>query len=378
MSHLFPNYHRSPITFVKTENNSLYDSSGKAYLDFSSGIGVTNLGFHPDLVQSLTKQVQTLWHTPNLYQNPLQEDVADLLIGERNYLAYFCNSGAESNEAAIKLARKATGKSDIITFKNSFHGRTFGAMSATGQEKIQKGFGPLLSGFQYASFNNLSSVEALISENTAAVMLELVQGESGVHPADQAFIKGLETLCHEQNILLIVDEVQTGMGRTGTLFAFEQYEIEPDIVTLAKGLANGVPVGAMLGRPSLAHAFGPGSHGSTFGGNVLAMSASKATLQILKEPGFLEEASAKGDYLMTQLKDKLQDCESVSDLRGLGLMVGIETSLELGNVVERARAEGLILLTAGTNTVRLLPPLTVTYAEIDRAVAILQTVLKQC
>ncbi|MDQ0221473.1 acetylornithine transaminase [Streptococcus moroccensis] len=375
MSHLFPNYHRSPITFVKAENNSLYDSSGKAYLDFSSGIGVTNLGFHSALVASLSEQVQTLWHTPNLYQNPLQEEVADLLIGERDYLAYFCNSGAESNEAAIKLARKATGKSDIIAFKNSFHGRTFGAMSATGQEKIQKGFGPLLSGFQYASFNDLASVEALISENTAAVMLELVQGESGVHPADKAFIKGLETLCHEQNILLIVDEVQTGMGRTGTLFAFEQYEIEPDIVTLAKGLANGVPVGAMLGRTSLAHAFGPGSHGSTFGGNVLAMSASKATLQILKEPGFLEEASAKGDYLMTQLKDKLQDCVSVFDLRGLGLMVGIETSLELSKVVEQARAGGLILLTAGTNTIRLLPPLTVTSAEIDQAVNVLQKVL---
>ncbi|MGT2948718.1 acetylornithine transaminase [Streptococcus devriesei] len=374
MSKLFQNYKRAAIEFVKAEGSYLFDADGKKYLDFSSGIGVTNLGFHPQVKAALQAQADRIWHTPNLYQNSLQEEVAEKLIGDRDYLAFFCNSGAEANEAAIKIARKATGKQEIITFKDSFHGRTFGSMSATGQDKIKEGFGDGVPHFLYADYNDLSSVKSLASERTAAVMLELVQGESGIHPAEADFVTGLAAFCQDKNILLIVDEVQTGMGRTGKLYSFEHYGIEPDIFTLAKGLANGVPVGAMLGKTKLSAAFGYGSHGSTFGGNKLAMAAASAGLTILKEDGFLETALAKGNYLQDQLKTMLADNPKVTQVRGLGCMIGIETSADLGQLVASARAKGLIVLTAGSNVIRLLPPLTLTKDELDQGLAILQEV----
>ena len=374
MSKLFQNYKRAAIEFVKAEGNYLFDADGKKYLDFSSGIGVTNLGFHPQVKKALEEQAERIWHTPNLYQNSLQEEVAEKLIGKRDYLAFFCNSGAEANEAAIKLARKATGKQEIITFKGSFHGRTFGSMSATAQDKIKEGFGDGVPHFLYAAYNDLASVKDLASEQTAAVMLELIQGESGIWPAETDFVKDLAAFCKDKNILLIVDEVQTGMGRTGKLYSFEYYGIEPDIFTLAKGLANGVPVGAMLGKTKLSAAFGYGSHGSTFGGNKLAMSAAGAVLSVLKEDGFLETALSKGDYLQDQLKSMLADNPKVTQVRGMGYMIGIETSADLGQLVASARAKGLIVLTAGSNVIRLLPPLTLTKAELDQGLAILKEV----
>ncbi|MGQ7372244.1 acetylornithine transaminase [Streptococcus suis] len=374
MSNLFQNYKRDAIEFVKADGNYLFDQAGNAYLDFSSGIGVTNLGFHPAIKNAVKNQLEEIWHTPNLYQNSLQEEVAELLIGQRDYLAFFCNSGAESNEAAIKLARKATGKSDIICFKQSFHGRTYAAMSATGQEKIQIGFATLVPGFSYADYNDLESVKDLVGPQTAAIMLELVQGEGGVTPADKDFIGQLAALCQTAGILLIVDEVQTGIGRTGSLFAFEQYEIEPDIITLAKGLANGLPVGAMLGKSSLGSAFSYGSHGTTFGGNKLALSSSKQVLEIMT-PDFLQQVQDKADYLQEQLKEKLGSLPAVLDIRGLGMMVGIETDADLGQIVVAARQNGLIVLTAGSNVIRLLPPLTITRVEIDQAVAVLEKVM---
>lgn len=374
MSKLFQNYKRAAIEFVKAEGSYLFDADGKKYLDFSTGIGVTNLGFHPQVKAALQAQADRIWHTPNLYQNSLQEEVAEKLIGDRDYLAFFCNSGAEANEAAIKIARKATGKQEIITFKDSFHGRTFGSMSATGQDKIKEGFGDGVPHFLYADYNDLASVKNLASDRTAAVMLELVQGESGIHPAEADFVTGLAAFCQDKNILLIVDEVQTGMGRTGKLYSFEHYGIEPDIFTLAKGLANGVPVGAMLGKTKLSAAFGYGSHGSTFGGNKLAMAAASAGLTILKEDGFLETALAKGNYLQDQLKTMLADNPKVTQVRGLGCMIGIETSADLGQLVASARAKGLIVLTAGSNVIRLLPPLTLTKDELDQGLAILQEV----
>lgn len=374
MSNLFQNYKRDAIEFVKADGNYLFDQAGNAYLDFSSGIGVTNLGFHPAIKNAVKNQLEEIWHTPNLYQNSLQEEVAELLIGQRDYLAFFCNSGAESNEAAIKLARKATGKSDIICFKQSFHGRTYAAMSATGQEKIQIGFATLVPGFSYADYNDLESVKDLVGPQTAAIMLELVQGEGGVTPADKDFIGQLAALCQTAGILLIVDEVQTGIGRTGSLFAFEQYEIEPDIITLAKGLANGLPVGAMLGKSSLGSAFSYGSHGTTFGGNKLALSSSKQVLEIMT-PDFLQQVQDKADYLQEQLKEKLGSLPAVLDIRGLGMMVGIETGADLGQIVVAARQNGLIVLTAGSNVIRLLPPLTITRVEIDQAVAVLEKVM---
>ncbi|MCY7021060.1 acetylornithine transaminase [Streptococcus sanguinis] len=377
MTYLFENYKRAPIKFVKAEGSYLIDSEGKAYLDFSSGIGVTNLGFHPQVQQALLQQAGRIWHSPNLYLSSLQEQVAQELAGSYDYLAFFCNSGAEANEAAIKLARKATGKQGIITFQQSFHGRTFGAMAATGQDKIKKGFGDGVPHFSYAVYNDLAGVEDLVNQDTAAVMLELVQGESGVRPAEVAFVKNLADFCQQEGILLIVDEVQTGMGRTGQLYSFEHYGIIPDIVTLAKGLANGLPAGALLGKSSLAPAFGPGSHGSTFGGNKLSMAAALETLHIMKEAGFLEEVRSKSDILLEQLQLAFQNHPKISAVRGLGMMLGIETSVSLSRLVEAARQKGLIILTAGENVIRLLPPLTISREEIQQGIAVLKEVFSE-
>ena len=377
MTYLFENYKRASIEFVKAEGSYLIDSEGKAYLDFSSGIGVTNLGFHPQVQQALIQQAGRIWHSPNLYLSSLQEQVAQELAASYDYLAFFCNSGAEANEAAIKLARKATGKQGIITFQQSFHGRTFGAMAATGQDKIKKGFGDGVPHFSYAVYNDLASVEDLVNQDTAAIMLELIQGESGVRPAEAAFVKDLADFCQQEGLLLIVDEVQTGMGRTGQLYSFEHYGIIPDIVTLAKGLANGLPAGALLGKSSLAPAFGPGSHGSTFGGNKLAMAAALETLHIMKEAGFLEEVRSKSAILMEQLQLAFQDHPKISAVRGLGMMIGIETSASLSKIVEAARQKGLIILTAGENVIRLLPPLTISREEIQQGIAILKEVFSE-
>ena len=377
MTYLFENYKRAPIEFVKAEGSYLIDNEGKAYLDFSSGIGVTNLGFHPQIQQALIQQAGRIWHSPNLYLSSLQEQVAQELAGSYDYLAFFCNSGAEANEAAIKLARKATGKQGIITFQQSFHGRTFGAMAATGQDKIKEGFGDGVPHFSYAVYNDLASVEDLVNQDTAAVMLELVQGESGVRPAEAAFVKDLADFCRREEILLIVDEVQTGMGRTGQLYSFEHYGIIPDIVTLAKGLANGLPAGALLGKSGLAPAFGPGSHGSTFGGNKLAMAAALETLHIMKETGFMEEVRSKSAILLEQLQLAFQDHPNISAVRGLGMMIGIETSASLSRLVEAARQKGLIILTAGENVIRLLPPLTISREEIQQGIAVLKEVFSE-
>ena len=377
MTYLFENYKRAPIEFVKAEGSYLIDSEGKVYLDFSSGIGVTNFGFHPQVQQALIQQAGRIWHSPNLYLSSLQEQVSQELAGSYDYLAFFCNSGAEANEAAIKLARKATGKQGFITFQQSFHGRTFGAMAATGQDKIKEGFGDGVPHFSYAVYNDLASVEKLVNQDTAAVMLELVQGESGVRPAEAAFVKDLADVCQQEGILLIVDEVQTGMGRTGQLYSFEYYGIIPDIVTLAKGLANGLPAGALLGKSSLASAFGPGSHGSTFGGNKLAMATALETLHIMKEAGFMEEVRSKSAILLEQLQLAFQDHPKISAVRGLGMMIGIETSASLSRIVEAARQKGLIILTAGENVIRLLPPLTINREEIQQGIAILKEVFSE-
>ena len=377
MTYLFENYKRASIEFVKAEGSYLIDSEGKAYLDFSSGIGVTNLGFHPQVQQALIQQAGRIWHSPNLYLSSLQEQVAQELAGSYDYLAFFCNSGAEANEAAIKLARKATGKQGIITFQQSFHGRTFGAMAATGQDKIKKGFGDGVPHFSYVVYNDLSSVEKLVNQDTAAIMLELIQGESGVRPAEASFVKVLADFCQREGILLIVDEVQTGMGRTGQLYSFEHYGIIPDIVTLAKGLANGLPAGALLGKSRLASALGPGSHGSTFGGNKLAMAAALETLHIMKEMGFLEEVRSKSAILLEQLQLAFQDHPKISAVRGLGMMIGIETSASLSKIVEAARQKGLIILTAGENVIRLLPPLTISREEIQQGITVLKEVFSE-
>lgn len=378
MSHLFPNYQRKAIELLKGVGNTLTDKEGKNYLDFTSGIGVMNLGYNdPELNQALSDQANLIWHTPNLYENHLQEITAKKLANGKEYISYFCNSGAEANEAAIKLARKATGKSKIITFTNSFHGRTYGAMSATGQASIHTGFTPLVPDFIYVPFNQLTPLESAIDHQTAAVMLELIQGEGGVLPADLTWIQSVQALCQEYGALLIIDEIQTGIGRTGTFYAYEQYQIEPDIFTLAKGLGNGIPVGAMVGKTELASFFGPGSHGSTFGGNKLAMSVASKVIDRINQPDFLEEVQAKGEALLIGLNEIAKNNLLIEAVRGKGLMLGLVFSDQevLKQAMEQLEAEGLLTLKAGQTVLRLLPPLTITYEEISQALLIVEKVI---
>ena len=376
-NYLFSNYARKPFEIMEGNGCYVTDNHGKKYLDFTSGIGVVNLGYNQArLNQVLAEQAQKIWHTPNLYENHLQEVVAEKLIQEKDYLAFFCNSGAEANEAAIKLARKATGKSQIITFTNSFHGRTYGAMSATGQSAIHTGFEPLVPDFIYVPYNDFSALQEQVSDQTAAIMLELIQGEGGVTVADQEWIQQVVALCQGNKILLIVDEVQTGIGRTGSLFAFEQFGIEPDIFTLAKGLGNGFPIGAMLGKTTLGEAFGPGSHGTTFGGNKLGMVVASEILDSLSSE-ILVASQQRSKQLFAGLNKIKSD--KINEIRGKGLMIGIELQpdISVAEIVEDLEAEGLLALRAGANTLRLLPPLIISEEEITLGLEKLTKVLEK-
>ena len=375
MSYLFNNYKRDNIEFVDANQNELIDKDNNVYLDFSSGIGVTNLGFNMEIYQAVYNQLNLIWHSPNLYLSSIQEEVAQKLIGQRDYLAFFCNSGTEANEAAIKLARKATGKSEIIAFKKSFHGRTYGAMSATGQKKITDQFGPVVPGFKFAIFNDFNSFKSLTSYNTAAVIIEIIQGESGVLPADPLFVKQLNEYCIQKDILIIVDEVQTGIGRTGKLYAHEHYQLSPDIITLAKGLGNGLPIGAMLGKKNLVHAFGYGSHGTTFGGNRLSLAAANQTLTIINHADLMNDVQSKGQFLIENLRKGLANKRNVIEVRGIGLMVGIEINNDPIQIVREAKRRGLIILTAGTNVIRLLPPLSITKKQLEKGIEILTEII---
>ncbi|MDG0873599.1 acetylornithine transaminase [Paenibacillus thiaminolyticus] len=372
------------MTLVKGSGSRLWDDRGNSYLDFMSGIAVANLGHVPERVKArVQEQLETLWHVSNLFRIPQQEQAAEWLTKHTCADAvFFCNSGAEANEAAIKLARRYHAKVakseryEIITFQQSFHGRTLATLTATGQDKVKEGFHPLPEGFRYVPFNDIESLRAAVSDKTAAIMLEIVQAEGGVHTIKAAFAQEVAKLCAEHGLLLIIDEVQTGMGRTGALFAHEHYGLEPDIFTVAKGLGSGFPVGAMLAKEHLREAFGPGSHGSTFGGNPLAMSAVIGTMETMIEEKAAQRAAERGAYLLNSLKVKLSDVPVVKDVRGLGLIIGIECSEPAADIVEAARAAGLLVITAGPNVVRLLPNLLVTPEEIDEAVSVLHQVLE--
>ncbi|WP_026675430.1 acetylornithine transaminase [Alkalihalobacterium bogoriense] len=367
MSAIFPTYARWEIEVESGKGTTLKATDGTEYLDFTSGIAVCNLGHcHEAVVEAVKEQAEKLWHVSNLFHIPLQEEVAETLVQHSDgQYVFFCNSGAEANEAAIKLARKYTGKTKILTFAQSFHGRTFGSMSATGQAKIHDGFGPLLHEFQYLRYNDIQSVKDAIDDNVAAIMLEVIQGEGGVNIGDHAFIQEVEALCQEHEALLIIDEVQTGIGRTGKPFAYQHYGISPDIVTVAKGLGNGFPVGAMIGKEKLIEAFSPGSHGSTFGGNPLAMAAAKATLTTIFTEDFLNNVTTNGEYFMQQLTTIFKDSSLVKEVRGKGLMVGIECTENVTEILKKLREQQILVLNAGPNVIRLLPPLTVTKEEID-------------
>ncbi|MEH7083884.1 acetylornithine transaminase [Neobacillus drentensis] len=373
-------YSRFPVTLVKGKGSYVWDEQGAQYLDFTSGIATCNLGHVPDVVKdALDEQLQNLWHCSNLYNIPNQEKLAALLTGNScGDQVFFCNSGAEANEAAIKLARryanKVKGKEapEIVTFQQSFHGRTLATLSATGQEKIQQGFFPLVSGFSYLPFNDDEALELLYTIEPAAVLLELVQGEGGVIPANHEWVKKLAKICKEREILLMVDEIQTGIGRTGTLFAYEQYGIEPDVISIAKGLGSGFPIGAIIAKEEAAKGFDPGSHGSTFGGNPLATAAGVATVTHIHGTNILNQANEMASYLDKKLLVLKEEYSFIKDIRGLGLLKGIVVETNALEIVQKALENNLLILTAGPNVVRILPPLTVTTEEINEFIKALE------
>ncbi|WP_100330209.1 acetylornithine transaminase [Bacillus xiapuensis] len=373
MSHLFPTYKRWDVTPQAAKGAWLTDVSGRKYLDFTSGIGVCNLGHVNDQVKAaVEQQLNQFWHTSNLFQSELQEEVAKQLADASGLdLVFFANSGAEANEAAIKLARKATGRSKIITFISSFHGRTFATMAATGQDKIKSGFGPMLPTFEYVPLHDLEALRCALDDDTAGLLFEVIQGEGGIHAAEDEFLQAAAELVQQNGSLIIVDEVQTGIGRTGKAFAFQHAGLDPDIVSTAKGIANGLPLGAIIGKKELASAFSPGSHGSTFGGNPVSLAAAKVTLQTVFEETFLQQVAAKGKQLAAALNSELSLMPQVKKIKGKGLMIGIELTEEAAPYVAAIRERGLLLLTAGTHVLRLLPPLTVSDNEIKQAAAII-------
>jgi acetylornithine/N-succinyldiaminopimelate aminotransferase len=372
ISPLMSTYARFPITLVKGKGSYVWDDQGKKYLDFTAGIATCNLGHVPDVVkEKVEEQLQNLWHCSNLYHIPNQEKLAGLLTANScGDQVFFCNSGAEANEAAIKIARryaqkiKGTEKHLVITFKQSFHGRTMATLSATGQEKIQKGFYPLVPGFQYLPYNDFSSLEQIGELKPAAVLLELVQGEGGVIPADPEWVKKLETVCHENDILLMVDEIQTGIGRTGTLFAYQQYGIEPDVISCAKGLGSGLPIGAIIAKEKVAKAFDPGSHGSTFGGNPLVTAAGAATIEYIVSSDLLSHVNELAAFLDSQLEELKNKFSIITAIRGKGLLKGLIVEGKASEIVQKAISKQLLILTAGPDVVRILPPLNASKEEV--------------
>lgn len=376
MSALFNTYARRPIELVEGQGTIVKDQNGKEYLDFTSGIAVLSLGHaHPELIKALHDQSKKVWHTSNLFQISGQEKLAESLIKDNHFsYAFFCNSGAEANEAAIKLARKHTGKHHIITFQQSFHGRTFGGMSATGQDKIQKGFGPLVEKFTYLPFNDVDALKAAVDNSVAAIMLEVIQGEGGVNVITDEFAKAIQDICSNSDILLIIDEVQTGIGRTGTRFAYEQTPLKPNIVTMAKGLGGGFPIGGILGTAELHDTFGPGSHGTTFGGNPLGVAVSQKVIEIIFQDEFLQEVQKKSAYFVEKLKAAFP--EEQYKVKGKGLLLGLEIDNEVAPFIGKLEEAGLLVCGAGPKVIRLLPPLTVSYEEIDKAVEILKNTIK--
>lgn len=384
-SALMNTYNRFPVDIQKGKGSYVWDAKGEKYLDYTTGIATCNLGHVPDRVQAkLKEQIDTLWHCSNLYTVPGQESLASLLV-ENSCLdqVFFCNSGAEANEAAIKLAKKYAKdqgnpeRTEIVTFKQSFHGRTGVTMAATAQEKIHEGFTPVTPGFRYIPYNDMDALQHVADGKTTAVLLELIQGEGGVFPADEQWISELAAICKANDILLMIDEIQTGIGRTGTLFAYEQYGIEPDVITLAKGLGSGFPIGALLAKKQAAASFQPGTHGSTFGGNPLAMSAGIATMETILQENILEDVQANSKYLMEQLQSFQNEFDYIQDIRGAGFLIGIEMpGVNLGDIVQKFREQHILVLTAGTSTLRILPPLTTTKTEIDQFLAVAKQVFQ--
>ena len=376
-------YQRAPVAFASGQGTRLTDVEGKIYLDFVAGIAVSVLGHnHPTLVSAIQTQASRLLHVSNLYYVPEQALVARWLVEHSACdRVFFCNSGAEANEAAIKLARKYArqkGKEsfEIIVAEHSFHGRTLATLAATAQPRYQQGFEPLPAGFVTVPFNDVGATRAAIASSTCAVMLEPVQGEGGIRFATPEYLQAVRRLCDEHGLVLILDEVQTGIGRTGKLFAYEHFGIEPDLLTLAKGLGGGVPIGVMLAKSQIAEAFQPGDHGSTFGGNPLACAAALAVLSTVTEERLVERAAEVGTYLIGRLHTLARKHPVITEVRGRGLMVAVELTMEAAPVVDACRERGLLVNAVQPTTLRLVPPLIVTFADVDEAVDILDAALQ--
>ncbi len=370
------------ITLVRGEGALVWDDSGKEYLDFMAGIAVNNVGHcHPAVVAAIQEQAARLIHASNLYYNDRQPQLAARLSAlAGGGKCFFCNSGAEANEALIKLARlwgNPQGKSGIISLINSFHGRTLSALAATGQTKYQQGFEPLPAGFSYAEYNNLDSVRAAVSDQTAAILVEAVQGEGGVVPATDEFLQGLRALCDEKNILLLFDEVQCGLGRTGKWFGFQHAGVKPDAFSLAKALGSGVPIGAIVASPKLADVFQPGKHASTFGGQPLACAAALATLETLAAENLVERAAENGARLMEGLRALAPRYSHLQEVRGRGLMIGILFDVPVKPLITALAEKGMIALPAGESVLRLVPPLNVKPSEIDEALEMIEEALAE-
>lgn len=379
-----PNYGRVPICLVRGEGVRVWDSDGREYLDFAAGIAVVALGHcHPRVTGAIREAAATLLHVSNLYHSAPQIHLAKLLC-EHSFAerVFFCNSGAEANEAALKLARKyakeryASDRYEVIATRNSFHGRTLATVTATGQEKYQHGFEPLMPGFKHVPYNDLRAMERAIDNRTAAILVEPIQGEGGVNVPDDDYLPGLRKLCDESGALLILDEVQTGVGRTGRLWAYEHAGIEPDVMTLAKALANGVPIGAMLTREEIARVLRPGTHASTFGGTPFVASVALATLGTVIGEKIPERAAAMGRHLMDGLRALGKTSAAVRAVRGRGLLIGVELDRPAGPVVDACREAGLLALTAGERVLRLAPPLIVDERDCDQALAIIAQALE--
>src|SRR5512137_2462871 len=361
--YIMKTYGRYPIVPVRGEGCRLWDADGKVYLDFLAGVAVNNLGHcHPKVVQAIQAQAATLIHCSNYYQIPQQIELAELLCSHSFAdKAFFCNSGAEANEAAIKLARKYSRDTfgperyEIITATDSFHGRTMATVSATGQEKVQRFFDPLLHGFKHVPFNDAAALETAVSATTCAVMLEPIQGEGGVNVPSPDYFHEVREICDRHGLLLIFDEVQVGMGRTGKLFAYEHFDISPDIMTLAKALAGGAPIGTMLARDEFAAAFVPGTHGSTFGGNPLVCAAAIATIRTMLEEGILNRTEEIGEYLVGELERLQHTYGFVKEVRGIGLMIGMAPHIPAGEIVKKGHERGVLLNVTHDTVLRFVP-----------------------
>ena len=381
--YLFQNYARAPLCLVRGEGARVWDTDGREYLDFVGGIAVDALGHsHPKIVGAIREQATALLQVSNLYQIPSQIHLAKLLcdhsFGDR---AFFCNSGTEANEAAIKLARKYASQTrstdcyEIVTMQGAFHGRTYGALSATPNEKYQHGFGPLVPGFKYVPYGDITAAERAVDNRTAAILVEPIQGEGGVNVPPDDYLAGLRRICDASGALLILDEIQTGMGRTGRLWAHQHAGIEPDVMTLAKALASGIPIGAMVAKEFCAGVMVAGTHGTTFGGNPFATTVGVATLTTMLEDKLPDRAHRVGSHLMAQLRTLAGRLPAIRAVRGKGLLVGIDLDRPAGAVVSACRDRGLLVLTAGDQILRMTPPLVIDDTDADRAVGILEAVL---